>query len=212
MHSTFFPALPGAKTKMSVSDVNSAVFLLNTPKRIKTTINKRAIYCYLLHSVRIFHQRINTFSDLDSAREYIETKKKRNIWPVDYSKSKQKIAYVDEYFPSQVDNQERMEYKKHLSGLILSLQNELHTMKITLGTDEYEDTDVEFIQAILSTVNDDDVSLLEYSEDDDETFTNDTTDDSLSGAYEFTTDVSNISSLLFLKLHAVVKSPILILN
>lgn len=42
MHSTFFPALQGAKTKMSASDLNSAIFLTDTPKQIKTKINKHA--------------------------------------------------------------------------------------------------------------------------------------------------------------------------
>ena len=42
IHSTFFPALQGAKSKMSGSDENSAIFLTDTPKQIKTKINKHA--------------------------------------------------------------------------------------------------------------------------------------------------------------------------
>lgn len=42
IHSCFFPALQGAKTKMSASDANSAIFLTDTPKQIKTKINKHA--------------------------------------------------------------------------------------------------------------------------------------------------------------------------
>jgi len=42
IHSTFLPALQGAKTKMSSSDPNSAIFLTDTPKQIKTKINKYA--------------------------------------------------------------------------------------------------------------------------------------------------------------------------
>merc|ERR1711860_91068 len=42
MHSTFFPALQGAQTKMNASDPNSAVFLTDTNKQIKTKINKYA--------------------------------------------------------------------------------------------------------------------------------------------------------------------------
>ncbi|XP_058814154.1 tryptophan--tRNA ligase, cytoplasmic [Topomyia yanbarensis] len=42
IHSCFFPALQGPKTKMSASDVNSAVFLTDTPKQIKNKINKHA--------------------------------------------------------------------------------------------------------------------------------------------------------------------------
>lgn len=42
IHSTFFPALQGAKSKMSASDENSAIFLTDTPKQIKNKINKHA--------------------------------------------------------------------------------------------------------------------------------------------------------------------------
>ncbi|XP_072126679.1 tryptophan--tRNA ligase, cytoplasmic-like isoform X2 [Mobula birostris] len=42
LHSTFFPALQGAQTKMSASDPNSSIFLTDTPKQIKTKINKHA--------------------------------------------------------------------------------------------------------------------------------------------------------------------------
>lgn len=42
IHSAFFPALQGAKSKMSASDANSAIFLTDTPKQIKTKINKYA--------------------------------------------------------------------------------------------------------------------------------------------------------------------------
>lgn len=39
IHSKFFPALQGAKTKMSASDVNSAIFLTDTAKQIKTKVS-----------------------------------------------------------------------------------------------------------------------------------------------------------------------------
>lgn len=42
IHSTFFPALQGAKSKMAASDQNSAIFLIDTPKQIKDKINKYA--------------------------------------------------------------------------------------------------------------------------------------------------------------------------
>lgn len=42
LHSVFFPALQGARTKMSASDENSAIFLTDTPKQIKTKVNKHA--------------------------------------------------------------------------------------------------------------------------------------------------------------------------
>ncbi|CAF0874170.1 unnamed protein product [Rotaria sordida] len=42
IHSTFFPALQGSKSKMSASDSNSSIFLTDSPKDIKTKINKYA--------------------------------------------------------------------------------------------------------------------------------------------------------------------------
>ncbi|XP_029972916.1 tryptophan--tRNA ligase, cytoplasmic [Salarias fasciatus] len=42
LHSTFFPALQGAQTKMSASDSNSSIFLTDTAKQIKNKINKHA--------------------------------------------------------------------------------------------------------------------------------------------------------------------------
>lgn len=42
LHASFFPALQGAKTKMSASDPNSTIFLTDTPKQVKNKINKHA--------------------------------------------------------------------------------------------------------------------------------------------------------------------------
>lgn len=42
LHSTFFPALQGAKTKMSASDPTTTIFLTDTAKQIKNKINKHA--------------------------------------------------------------------------------------------------------------------------------------------------------------------------
>eukprot|EP01062_Namystynia_karyoxenos_P001625 TRINITY_DN10557_c0_g1_i1.p1 TRINITY_DN10557_c0_g1~~TRINITY_DN10557_c0_g1_i1.p1 ORF type:complete len:466 (+),score=205.29 TRINITY_DN10557_c0_g1_i1:69-1400(+) len=42
IHSVFFPALQGPKTKMSSSVDSSAIFLTDTPKKIKDKINKHA--------------------------------------------------------------------------------------------------------------------------------------------------------------------------
>lgn len=38
LHSTFFPALQGAQTKMSASNPNSSIFLTDTPKQIKNKV------------------------------------------------------------------------------------------------------------------------------------------------------------------------------
>lgn len=42
LHSVFFPALQGSKTKMSASDCNTAIFLTDTAKQIKNKVNKHA--------------------------------------------------------------------------------------------------------------------------------------------------------------------------
>ncbi|MCL4132939.1 UNVERIFIED_CONTAM: hypothetical protein GTU68_032703 [Idotea baltica] len=42
IHSTFFPALQGASTKMSASDENSSIFLTDTANQIKKKVNKYA--------------------------------------------------------------------------------------------------------------------------------------------------------------------------
>ncbi|KAF5283906.1 hypothetical protein FQA39_LY04726 [Lamprigera yunnana] len=42
LHSVFFPALQGSKTKMSASDPNTTIFLTDTPKQVKNKINKHA--------------------------------------------------------------------------------------------------------------------------------------------------------------------------
>lgn len=42
IHSKFFPALQGPKTKMSASEPTSSIFLTDTPKEIKDKINKYA--------------------------------------------------------------------------------------------------------------------------------------------------------------------------
>ncbi|KAF0759375.1 tryptophan--tRNA ligase, cytoplasmic-like [Aphis craccivora] len=42
IHSSFLPSLQGAGTKMSASDLNSSIYLKDTPKEIKNKINKYA--------------------------------------------------------------------------------------------------------------------------------------------------------------------------
>lgn len=42
IHSSFLPSLQGADTKMSASDLNSSIYLKDTPKEIKNKINKYA--------------------------------------------------------------------------------------------------------------------------------------------------------------------------
>lgn len=47
LHSTFFPALQGAQTKMSASDPNSSIFLTDTPKQIKSKVSYKPFFLLL---------------------------------------------------------------------------------------------------------------------------------------------------------------------
>ncbi len=40
LHSIFFPALQGAKSKMSASDATSAIFLTDSPNEIKDKVSR----------------------------------------------------------------------------------------------------------------------------------------------------------------------------
>lgn len=39
IHSSFLPSLQGSDTKMSASDLNSAIYLTDTPKQIKNKVS-----------------------------------------------------------------------------------------------------------------------------------------------------------------------------
>ena len=42
IHSTFFPALQGAQTKMSASDANSSIYITDNAKTIKNKVHKHS--------------------------------------------------------------------------------------------------------------------------------------------------------------------------
>lgn len=52
LHSTFFPALQGAQTKMSASDANSSIFLTDTPKQIKNKVLR--LFVITVNSHRLY--------------------------------------------------------------------------------------------------------------------------------------------------------------
>jgi len=69
MHSTFIPSLQGAQTKMSGSDPNSSIYLTDTPKQIKTKINK---YAFSGGGVTVEeHQANGGDCDVDIAYQYL---------------------------------------------------------------------------------------------------------------------------------------------
>jgi len=69
IHSTFFPALQGAKTKMSASDPNSSINLTDSAKVIKNKINK---YAFSGGQTSVEeHRRLGGNCEVDIAYQYL---------------------------------------------------------------------------------------------------------------------------------------------
>lgn len=70
LHSKFFPALQGAQTKMSASEVNSTIFCNETPKQMKNKINKHA---FSGGQVTVEdHRRLGGNCDVDISYQYLK--------------------------------------------------------------------------------------------------------------------------------------------
>lgn len=69
LHSVFFPALQGAQTKMSASDLNSSIYLTDTMPQIKNKVNKHA-FSGGQASVDE-HRRLGGNCDIDIAYQYL---------------------------------------------------------------------------------------------------------------------------------------------
>jgi len=70
MHSSFFPALQGATTKMSASDANTAIFLTDTANQIKKKINK---YAFSGGRATVEeHRELGGNCDLDISYQYLK--------------------------------------------------------------------------------------------------------------------------------------------
>jgi len=69
IHSTFFPALQGAKTKMSASDPNSSISLTDSAKQIKNKVNK---YAFSGGQTTVEeHRRLGGNCEVDIAYQYL---------------------------------------------------------------------------------------------------------------------------------------------
>ena len=69
LHSKFFPALQGSKTKMSASSSSSSIYMTDTPKQIKKKINT---YAFSGGGQDIAEQRLNGANlDVDVAYQYL---------------------------------------------------------------------------------------------------------------------------------------------
>ncbi|EPS98587.1 hypothetical protein FOMPIDRAFT_1148727 [Fomitopsis schrenkii] len=69
LHSKFFPALQGPQTKMSASDVNSSIFMSDTPAQIKNKINRHGFSGG--QETEEEHRRLGGNPDVDVAYQYL---------------------------------------------------------------------------------------------------------------------------------------------
>ncbi|XP_017771244.1 PREDICTED: tryptophan--tRNA ligase, cytoplasmic [Nicrophorus vespilloides] len=69
LHSIFFPALQGAKTKMSASDPNSTIYLTDTAKQLKNKVNKHAFSGG--QTTVEEHRKLGGNCDVDIAYQYL---------------------------------------------------------------------------------------------------------------------------------------------
>lgn len=69
LHSTFFPALQGPQSKMSASDPTSSIFLTDSPKEIKTKINKYAFSGG--RDTKEEHEKYGGNTDIDVSYQYL---------------------------------------------------------------------------------------------------------------------------------------------
>lgn len=69
IHSKFFPALQGPQTKMSASDMNSSIYMSDTPNQIKNKINKHGFSGG--RETEEEHRRLGGNPDVDVAYQYL---------------------------------------------------------------------------------------------------------------------------------------------
>ncbi|KAJ3520989.1 hypothetical protein NM688_g9080 [Phlebia brevispora] len=69
IHSKFFPALQGPQTKMSASDVNSSIYMTDTPNQIKNKINRHGFSGG--QETEEEHRRLGGNPDVDVAYQYL---------------------------------------------------------------------------------------------------------------------------------------------
>ena len=69
LHAKFFPALQGPQTKMSASDLNSSIYMSDTPAQIKNKVNKHG-FSGGRETVEE-HRRLGGDPDVDVAYQYL---------------------------------------------------------------------------------------------------------------------------------------------
>jgi tryptophanyl-tRNA synthetase len=97
LHSKFFPALTGAKSKMSASDATTTIYVSDTPNEIKTKVNK---YAFSGGQVSVEDQKaMGANLDVDVAYQWMR-------FFCDDDEKLQKMA--DEYGPGPVRANDKM--------------------------------------------------------------------------------------------------------
>ncbi|KAI0274372.1 tryptophanyl-tRNA synthetase [Russula aff. rugulosa BPL654] len=69
LHAKFFPALQGPQTKMSASDVNSSIYMNDTPNQIKNKINRHGFSGG--RETEEEHRRLGGNTDVDVSYQYL---------------------------------------------------------------------------------------------------------------------------------------------
>jgi tryptophanyl-tRNA synthetase len=69
LHAKFFPALQGPQTKMSASDVNSSIYMSDTPNHIKNKINRHGFSGG--RETEEEHRRLGGNPDVDVSYQYL---------------------------------------------------------------------------------------------------------------------------------------------
>jgi hypothetical protein len=69
LHAKFFPALQGPQTKMSASDVNSSIYMSDTPNQIKNKINRHGFSGG--RETEEEHRRLGGNPDVDVSYQYL---------------------------------------------------------------------------------------------------------------------------------------------
>lgn len=78
IHSSFLPSLQGADTKMSASDLNSSIYLKDTPKEIKNKVSWVFLNYFLNYSFYFLFNRSTSMHFLE-VKEQLNCTEKRVV-------------------------------------------------------------------------------------------------------------------------------------
>ena len=130
LHSTFFPALQGSQTKMSASDMNTAIFLTDTGKQIKNKINK---YAFSGGQATVEeHRALGGNCEVDIAYQWLrffleDDEKLENLRKVNHSFESVWVFFRHETYCNYLNMQMKISFKLPLKlGKIINLLSGIH--------------------------------------------------------------------------------------